>query len=66
MGKKCVPSVLSRPRAPLAKAVKAVFEEEDDEEMKEEDESSERRHELLPLSIHRKRKTTGLERQLFE
>jgi hypothetical protein len=55
-----VPSVLSPPRAPLAKAVQAVFEgEEDDEEMKEEEDvSSERRHELLPLSIHRKRKTT--------
>jgi hypothetical protein len=51
VGKKCVPSVLSRPRAPLAKAVKAVFEGEEDEEIKEEDESSERRHELL-LSIH--------------
>jgi hypothetical protein len=43
--------------------VQAVFEgEEDDEEMKEEEDvSSERRHELLPLSIHRKRKTTTAE-----
>ena len=61
-GKKRVPSVLGRPRAPLANAVKAVFEgeEEEEEEMKEEDVSSERRRELLPLSIHRKRKTTEL------
>jgi hypothetical protein len=61
-GKKRVPSVLGRPRAPLANAVQAVFEgeEEEEEEMKEEDVSSERRRELLPLSIHRKRKTTEL------
>tara|TARA_B100000482_G_scaffold48251_1_gene32128 strand:- start:137 stop:493 length:357 start_codon:yes stop_codon:yes gene_type:complete len=40
--------------------VRAVFEgEEKDEEMKEEEDvRSERRRELLPLSIHRKRKTT--------
>ena len=57
VGKKCVPSVLTRPRAPPAKAVlKAVFEGEEDEEMKEEDASSERRRrELLPLGIHRRK-----------
>jgi hypothetical protein len=64
--KKRVPSVLGPPRAQkLAKAARAVFEGEDkDEEMKEEEDfvRSERRHrELLPLSIHRKRKTTTAE-----
>ena len=66
MGKKCVPSVLTRPRAPPAKAVKAVFEGEEDEEMKEEDASSERRRrELLPLGIHRRKVSSVRVRGLF-